>query len=425
MDKQNILCRSVKRRQADSPPNRNKRMLRKKVDIPDDTWLETLKFLTCRRWMQKCFVSRQINGIAQRNISRLPKVIVDSVEMYYIDYVDDTWSRKLEKDKSLLNAHTVVAFDTVMQEKQSTQWFKNHGFTLDAPSDIPAENAIIGARKVKDYGKGNGWNSTVNVRITGPAQEKIVLSAEEMRFPWFHNWHKRKPVLFYAQFNPFRNQYSWNYLAQFLNFIFHPSSYLKEVKMYAVEQKFIESLQFNIGSFDNEPRYIRCESFSLEAIWPGNTNIAEFSNVLKWMTRNVRAETIRIPKINCKGAFGLLTNFLLDPPEAKQCASKEILVSIGSFAQKQGDLLSILIEKFHTIPFVESAIPTIKFCCPLYEEQYLFRCDLTALGRNLIDQEVDSQGANALYMISNGQNRMRISFRPTDKYKCYVSVYSI
>ncbi|KAI1716926.1 hypothetical protein Ddc_10059 [Ditylenchus destructor] len=80
MDKQNILCRSVKRRQADSPPNRNKRMLRKKVDIPDDTWLETLKFLTCPQWLQKCFVSRQINGIAQRNISRLPKVIVDSVD---------------------------------------------------------------------------------------------------------------------------------------------------------------------------------------------------------------------------------------------------------------------------------------------------------------------------------------------------------
>ncbi|KAI1699700.1 hypothetical protein DdX_17155 [Ditylenchus destructor] len=82
MDSLIIPCRGVKRRRADSSPNQNPEMSRKKVDISGDTWLQILKFLTCPQWMQKCFVCRQINGVAQCNVSRLPMIVLDSAAMY-------------------------------------------------------------------------------------------------------------------------------------------------------------------------------------------------------------------------------------------------------------------------------------------------------------------------------------------------------
>ncbi|KAI1693901.1 hypothetical protein Ddc_22477 [Ditylenchus destructor] len=84
MEKQNIPCRGVKRRRTNSPANQNPSLQREKVNISGDTWLEALKFMTCPQWMQKCFVSRQINGIVRYSISRLPKMVLDSANMYYI-----------------------------------------------------------------------------------------------------------------------------------------------------------------------------------------------------------------------------------------------------------------------------------------------------------------------------------------------------
>ncbi|KAI1695334.1 hypothetical protein DdX_19632 [Ditylenchus destructor] len=250
----------------DSSPDQNQRLSRKKVNISGDTWLEALKFLIFPQWSQKRFVCRKINGIAERNISNLSKLVIDSAGMYYINNT----SLITAFEKLPLNKHTIVAFDTVLQEEQSTQWLKNRGLTLDAPADILPENALIAARKLQDYGRGSEWNNNVNLCIQGSVKEEIELCAEERRLPWFCDpilHDLLKPVLFYAQFNPFRNEYSWAYLAQFLKFIYHPTSYVKEVRMFAVNQTFIDSLQCNVYSVDNEPRYIRCELFTLEEIW--------------------------------------------------------------------------------------------------------------------------------------------------------------
>ncbi|KAI1690814.1 hypothetical protein Ddc_24683 [Ditylenchus destructor] len=215
MDKQNIPRRAVKRRRTNSTPNQNP--LREKVDISDDTWLETLKYLTCLEWSQKCFVSRQINGVAQRNILRLPMMTLHSATMYY----------RYSTRSNLFNNNTIVAFDTVMQEEQSMQWFKNRGFTLDAPKDIPAQSAVIGVTQKKPEWKGN-----VNVCIYGPAHEKIPLTKKEQYLPWYNACYpnERKPVLFYAQYNPFLNQISSDYLVQFLKCIYHPALYIKIIE---------------------------------------------------------------------------------------------------------------------------------------------------------------------------------------------------
>ncbi|KAI1697306.1 hypothetical protein Ddc_19797 [Ditylenchus destructor] len=416
MDTQNIPCCALKRRPANSSPDQNQQLLRKKVDISGDTWLDALKFLTFPQWSQKRFVSRQINGIAERNISSLPMMVIDSAAMYYI------YDGKLipEFEKLPLNKYTIVAFDTVMQEEQSTQWLKNRGFTLDAPADISAENALIAARKLQDYGAGSEWNNNVNICIQGSVKEEIELSEKERRLPWFCNpgvYRFIKPVLFYAQFNPFRNNYSWNYLAQFLNLIYHPTSYVKEVSIFAVNQDFIDLLQCNIDSVDNQPRYIRCESFWLEEEWHYAVPNINLPNSLKWLARNVRAETIRIRRENYNDTFVLLANFLLEASGAKKCASKEMKVRVSDPVA----FLNILIEKFYAIPLVESAIPTTIFQYASEEEHRAH------LGPNLIAREVDSEGTEALYVISNGQNRMRISFCQLDHVysTCKVRIYPV
>ncbi|KAI1699701.1 hypothetical protein DdX_17156 [Ditylenchus destructor] len=301
-----------------------------------------------------------------------------------------------------------------MQRKQSIQWLKNRGCTLQAPENIPAQNALINAKKWS-----RAWGSNVNICIVASSQEKTLLPKIEKHAPWHHSQLRTqpctirdlmrdvqfgKPVMFYAQFNPLRNQYSWDYLAQFLKFIYHPTSYLKQIKMNAVNQKFIDSLKCNSDCFSNEPRYIRCESFSLKGIYK-RTNTADFSDSLKWMGRNVRAGTIKIPRVYCSmeqnpEAFDLLANFLLDPSGAKQCASEKMEIQLSEPVA----FLNIFIATFLTIPLVESAIPTMTFPYPRRKKHHAH------LSTYLIDPEVYSQGANALYEIFNGLNRMRISF---------------
>ncbi|KAI1691834.1 hypothetical protein Ddc_24018 [Ditylenchus destructor] len=326
-------------------------------------------------------------------------------------------SRTLETS-NLLRKKAFVAFDSVMDKKQRTQWFKNRCLTLDAPAGIPVENVIIGGKRMT----GQNSKRNVNLCIHGTAQVEIPLSKDEKRFPWFTNppymAEFRKPVLFYAQFNPFRIQaYSWVYLAQFLKFVYHPMTYIKEVEMFAVNQNFIDSLKCNIDSLDNEPRYIRCESFSLEEMRNvPDANPADLSYSLKWIAGNVRAETIRIPTVYDEN-YELFANFLLDPSGAKQCASEKMEIHMA----KPAMFLSILIEKFRTIPLVEGDIPTIVLKYPRHENYSAH------LGPNLIDQEVDSDGADALHIISNGQNRMRISFRweNNSNSDCKIRVYPI
>ncbi|KAI1711284.1 hypothetical protein Ddc_12981 [Ditylenchus destructor] len=331
-------------------------------------------------------------------------MVLDSATMYYINNTVISPVKKLDK-------YTIVTFDTVLKKKVSTQWLKNHGFTLNAPVDIPAKNVLIGAR---DEWK-RTYNSNVHVCIHGFAQVKNPLSYEEECLPWFQKPHDQnpysdamefpKPVLYYAQFNPLLNQYSWNYLAQFLKFVYHPMTYIKEVKMFAVNQNYIDSIKCNVDSVGNEPRYIRCESFSLGSFYMTFYTSNPYPDIipdsLKWLARNVRAEKIDLPWIlQTSETYDQVANFLLDPSGAKQCASEKTTIHVVRAAV----FLNILVEKFHSIPLIEDGIPTIGFKYSLDDEIPAI------LGPNLIDQEVDSEGADELYVISNGQNRMRVSF---------------
>ncbi|KAI1701038.1 hypothetical protein DdX_16342 [Ditylenchus destructor] len=397
-----------------SPTEQNERLMRKKVNISDDTYLEAIKFLTCPEWSQNRFVSRQIDGIAQRNISRLPKMVLDCAAMYYINRDSALPVNKLDK-------YAIVSFDAVLRKRQSTQYFKNRGFTLSAPG-IPAKTVLLNAQAVFD-----NWtrsdDSNVNVCIHGTVKDEIPLSFEEKLCPWFQKLNEaykaafskamefRKPVLYYAQFNPALNECSWDYLAQFLKLVYHPISYAKDVKMFAVNQNFIDALECNI--VDNERRYIHCEAFSL-LIYHIDPGYNDLPMSLKWLPQNVHAEKIHLPWIlDTSESFGLITNFLFDPFGAKQCASEMVTIQLIDATA----FLNILIEKFHQIPFVEDGIPTTEFSS--YRPAHM--------GPNLIDREVDSEGADALHVIINGPNRMRISFRSRNYIYdiCHVRIYSI
>ncbi|KAI1694416.1 hypothetical protein DdX_20125 [Ditylenchus destructor] len=209
-----------------------------------------------------------------------------------------------------------------------------------------------------------------------------------MNFPWFRSpssgRKSKKPVLYFAQFNPVSNRNSWSYLAQFLNLIYHPTSYIKEVTMFGVNQNYVDSLKCN-ESIDDKPRYIHCKFFSLEGIGYGA------ADPLKWLVQNVRANTIRVFWTGC---FAELADFLLDPTGLNNA------------------------QKFHKNPLVENAFPMIGTI-------WYGNGELPAyLGPNLIDQEVYSQGSDALYVISNEQKQMRISFR-WENYRCNIRIYSI
>ncbi|KAI1695800.1 hypothetical protein DdX_19383 [Ditylenchus destructor] len=141
-----------------------------------------------------------------------------------------------------------------------------------------------------------------------------------------------------------------------------------------------------------------------------------FPDLLKWLTRNVRAETLTI-SLKCD-RFASLANFLLDPSGAKECASNKVKIDVSDPVQ----FLSVLIKKFRASPLVEDAVPTIEFLYPFRDDVWEY------LRANLIDQEVVSLDANALYTVSNGKNRMRISLCKSslpNRYDCEIKIDSI
>ncbi|KAI1690476.1 hypothetical protein Ddc_24911 [Ditylenchus destructor] len=206
---QNISCRGKKRHRAKSSRDQNRRkvnMSRTQVYISDDTWLEAIKFLTCPQWSQKVLLNRQTSEIVERNISRLPKFVLDDASMYYM--AD-------EMKKSIKWKYAVFAVNTIQKHK-SKQWFKDRGFTFAAPADVTAENVLIGAEKwTRDY------MTNLNFCICAIMLEEIP------RLKIQKNFSATSPILYRAQFNPVSNQYSWAYLAQFLEFVYHPMSYIK------------------------------------------------------------------------------------------------------------------------------------------------------------------------------------------------------
>ncbi|KAI1695946.1 hypothetical protein Ddc_20829 [Ditylenchus destructor] len=81
VNRNNARRRAKRRRDQASSAVQNQSMPRKMVIILDDSWLEALKHLTCPQWSKMSLVCRQVNGIVQRNISRLPRQVIENIDL--------------------------------------------------------------------------------------------------------------------------------------------------------------------------------------------------------------------------------------------------------------------------------------------------------------------------------------------------------
>ncbi|KAI1693281.1 hypothetical protein Ddc_22954 [Ditylenchus destructor] len=313
MQNRNIERRDAKRRRVNSSPAiQNQSLPRKMIIILDDTWLEALKHLTCPQWSKMSLVSGQINGIVQRNISRLPRQVIES----------------------------------------------------------------------------------------------ITLNLQDLLFP------------------PRTTS-----IARTLQKFFHPASYVKNVAMHAVNQELIDS------KFNGEERYIRCQKFDLLPRSNMSSMSQKIAKSLEWLERNVRCDSILLYKwmfnrIHKRVEIrAMLTNFIFDA--SQKCKAQELVFtySANSYHYDFNDLSSmklvdILIEDFLALSVVQGTIPTVVIDRYPTEEQHRAR-----FGKNVIGREVDSQDAVALYIIENGQKRIRISFcrvfNGNGGYKAYLKFYTI
>ncbi|KAI1697292.1 hypothetical protein Ddc_19798 [Ditylenchus destructor] len=94
----------------------------------------------------------------------------------------------------------------------------------------------------------------------------------------------------------------------------------------------------------------------------------------------------------------MLSDFIFGA--SQKCKVQELI-----FTYHRVEFLNGLIEEFLLLPVVQDAIPTVVIEYYLFKEVYRAH-----LGENLIDREVDSQRADALYEIKDGKKRVRISF---------------
>ncbi|KAI1711272.1 hypothetical protein Ddc_12969 [Ditylenchus destructor] len=311
VNRNNARRRAKRRRDQASAAVQNQPMLRKLVIILDDSWLEALKHLTCRQWSRMSLICRHVNGIVQRNISRLPRQVI-----YPFDLVLQNLSRK----------------------------------------------------------------------------------------PRFTSIQK----------------------------LFHPASYVKNVAMHTVEQKLIDA------SYNGEKRYICCQEFELLPYSNKSSTPQKIAQSLNWLVRNVRSDSISIPEWmfnrihkNVK-VRAMLTNFIFGT--SQKCKARELEFYVSSFYCTYSDdlssvkLVDILIEDFLALPVFQSTIPTVVIYYYPSQEEYRKK-----FGENLIGRVMDSQSAEALYDIENGDKRIRISFcrrysyENTNiyRYKAYLKFYSI
>ncbi|KAI1709531.1 hypothetical protein DdX_11319 [Ditylenchus destructor] len=238
--------------------------------------------------------------------------------------------------------------------------------------------------------------------------------------------------------------------------------------MYAVNQKFIDAVKAKFAddlsvhrnivhtheTNNNNQVYIRCKTFRLPAVAKQrfkklhnvsitkenrielNLNaelvmsVDDFHESLKWLKRNVRADSICIsPKTYDYHAkeqneiYRLLSNFVFGA--SRICARREIRL----YSNIETKLLTSLVEKFWTLPQIECEIPAVViYSFPDFDREKL------NLGPNWILLEVDSEGAEFLHVLESGQNRMRISFCENldDRWtigsyrrNCYIKFYAI
>ncbi|KAI1703820.1 hypothetical protein DdX_14656 [Ditylenchus destructor] len=331
-----------------------KKRSRKPVEIPEDVWLDALKFLSCPKWSKTCLVSRQLNGVAQRNVSRLPLAIIDSAAMTL---------REREKTEVVM-----IVSDFIIVPDEQDEWFKDRGLTLGVPGDIQLINAIIGLDFEED--------SCVDLCILGPAQKK-KLTPSEKKLPWFFGQQFSSEVLFYAEFSPHRNKYSWASMAFFLKLLYDQSTYVKNLSMYGFDKKLKEIL-----FADEEKRYIRCGSFALQV--STDDSVEDLRESLSWLEQNVKYDNILFPSgIPYKESEGCdaVTDYLLG--SSWTSASQEVKLGEINGSYYLELFFGILIKKFPTAA-VQSIFPTVVFSGwqPL-------RCDSLNKGKSIVKVKLE------------------------------------
>ncbi|KAI1695216.1 hypothetical protein DdX_19709 [Ditylenchus destructor] len=273
-----------------------KKKSRTPVEIADDAWLEILRSLSFRQCAKVRLVSRQINGVAQRNISTLPCAIIDSAI-----------TRLRERNKVLGN---IIVLDSTIRKNDAIQWFKDRGIAMVVPKDIQLDNAIIDINLEEDR--------CVDITVLGSAPQKKLARSQA----------SRNEVVFYAEFRPKRNENSWATMTHFLQLLYHPVTYIKELSMYSLDKKLKDTL------FGGEERYIRCGLFTFQ-----------MATVEKFRT------VVSIP------------------------STFPAIVISGNLTLGAGDSLN----------------------APLS-------------GTDVIEECSDNSGGGSVYVVSNGQNRMRVEF---------------
>ncbi|KAI1712349.1 hypothetical protein Ddc_12476 [Ditylenchus destructor] len=385
-----VPSKSVKRHGspiASGSGSKTKQLCQKKVEMFEIAWLEVLKSLSCPNWSKTRLVSRQLNGMVQKNISRLPLAIIDDVEM------------RLEQRENI--EIVIIDKDSVFPFDQKIQWFKDRGINLNLPADIELNNAIIGV----DFKE----KQSVDLVIRGD-KEKFNAS-----------------VLFKAEFSPHRNPYSWPSMAYFLKLIYDQSTYIKELSMYAIDNK-LKNILFS----NEEKHYIHCGSFKLQMSntrfqtgwkslsWLENLNVESMS----WLEQNIQADKIELPTIEYyHSKIGdAVSNFLL----GASWISVNQMVDLGRVNSLEA-FFRTLIKKFRTVSAVQSTFPIILCSGFLTFHEVEWIKQLLSREGQLEDLEDAHTSENIrihnkysggyeheldgkTYTISNGVNRMRVEF---------------
>ncbi|KAI1697804.1 hypothetical protein Ddc_19478 [Ditylenchus destructor] len=152
MNNQSIAHRVAKRRRINSSSSaQNLLSPCKSFLILDDSWLEAIKHLTCIQWSKMSLVCRQINGIVQRNISRLPRQVIESAEMRAKDhFLFKPQFRRLRSIKLIFNPFVYVKevkmYDIdykFVDDKGEARYIRCQSFHLMTRNDVLRRGASL------------------------------------------------------------------------------------------------------------------------------------------------------------------------------------------------------------------------------------------------------------------------------------------
>ncbi|KAI1691614.1 hypothetical protein Ddc_24120 [Ditylenchus destructor] len=146
--------------------------------------------------------------------------------------------------------------------------------------------------------------------------------------------------------------------------------------MYSLDTKLKDTL------FAGEERYIRCGLFTFQI--PEDNSDDNFRESLSWLEKNVRAETIDFSNDNKKINLEKISNFFFDA--SWKCAKREV---------KLGELY-----------YVEIFSGCFSRGYQELDDDNSMKAPIS--GTDVIEERSDDSGGGIVYVISNGQNRMRV-----------------